>query len=141
MVQYEKWIQKYRPKKRILTKRKKINQFIIDETLIKINSKYIQLWVVIEPKHRQILQIDISFKRNMFIVERFLSSLIKKYGKYHISTDGGRWHPQACEFLKLRHHTHSPFGKSVIERTINISKTEPRKALMTIFHAKRKNAN
>jgi putative transposase len=37
-----KWIQKYRPK-RILAKRKKIDEFIIDETLIKIGSQYVWL--------------------------------------------------------------------------------------------------
>jgi transposase-like protein len=35
-----KWIQKYRPK-RILTKRKKIDEFIIDETLIRVGSQYV----------------------------------------------------------------------------------------------------
>ena len=65
-----KWIQKYKPK-RILTKKKKIDEFIIDETLIKIGSKYVWLWIVIEPKNRQILQIDISFERNMLIAELF----------------------------------------------------------------------
>jgi putative transposase len=36
---------------------KKINaiEFIIDETLIKIGSELVWLWVAIEPKHRQIL--------------------------------------------------------------------------------------
>jgi putative transposase len=116
-----KWMQKYKPK-RILTKRKKIDEFIIDETLIKIGSKYVWLWIAIESKNRQILQIDISFERNMLIAERFLSSLIKKYGKHHISTDGGSWYPQAGKFLKLRHHTHSPFEKSIIERTIQYIK-------------------
>jgi putative transposase len=37
--------------------------------------------------------------------------LIKKYGKNPVSTDDGggssTWYPQACRFLKLRHHTHS----------------------------------
>jgi hypothetical protein len=46
----------------------------------------------IEPKHRQILvQIEISLERTMlFVAERFIASLIDKYGKHHISTaDGG----------------------------------------------------
>jgi putative transposase len=47
-----KWIQKYQPK-RILTKRKKIDEFIMDETLIKIGSKYVWLWIAIESKNRQ----------------------------------------------------------------------------------------
>ena len=58
----------------------------------------------------------------MFIAERFLSYLINKYRKHHISTDGGTWYPQTCKFLKLKHHIHSPFEKSIIERTIQYIK-------------------
>ena len=92
-------------------RRKKINVFIIDETQIKVGSQYIWLWVAIEPKHKQILQIDTSFERTMLIAERFLSSLIDKYGMHPVSTaDGERtWYPQACNFLKLKHHFHSFF--------------------------------
>jgi putative transposase len=35
------------------------------------------------------------------------------------------WYPQACQacqFLKLEHHLHSPFEKSTIERTIQYIK-------------------
>ena len=54
-----KWIQKYRPKKISLTKTK-VSEFIIDETLIKVGSELIGLWVVaIELTHSQILHIDI----------------------------------------------------------------------------------
>jgi putative transposase len=116
-----KWIQKYRPK-RILTKRKKIDEFIIDETLIRIGSQYVWLWVAIEPKNKQILQVDMSFERTMLVTERFIASLINIYGKHHVSTDGGTWYPQACKFLKLRHHLHSPFEKSIIERTMQYIK-------------------
>ena len=79
---------------------KKINQFIIDETLLKIGSKFVWLWVAIEPIHRQILKADISFDRTMLVAERFISSLINRYGKHPISTDGGTWYPQVCRFLK-----------------------------------------
>jgi transposase-like protein len=41
-----KWIKKYKPKK-VSSKRKKSNEFIIDETHIKIGSQYIWLWVAI----------------------------------------------------------------------------------------------
>ena len=47
---------------------------------------------------------------------------------------------QACRFLKLDHHTHSPFEKSIIERTIQYIKDRTN-ALMTIFHAKERNVN
>jgi len=39
-----------------------------------------------------------------------------------VSTDGGTWYPQACQFLKLNHHLHSPFEKSIIERTMQYVK-------------------
>ena len=58
----------------------------------------------------------------MFIAERFLSSLIKVYSKRPVSTDGGTWYPMACKFLKLEHHIHSTFEKSIIERTIQYIK-------------------
>jgi putative transposase len=48
------WIQKYHPKK-ILSKRKKVREFIVDETLVKVGSEYIWLWIVIEPKNKEIL--------------------------------------------------------------------------------------
>jgi putative transposase len=40
------------------------------------------LWVAIEPKDKEILSITISKERNMFVAERFLSNLLKKYGKH-----------------------------------------------------------
>ena len=55
--------------------------------------------------------------------------MIKKYGKNPVSTDGGdggsgTWYPQACRFLKLRHHTHSHYYEKsiIIERTIQYIK-------------------
>jgi putative transposase len=97
-------------------------QIIIDETLIKVSSELIWLWVAIEPIHRQILHIDISFERTMLIAERFIASLINTYGTHSISTDGGTWYPQTCQFLKLDHHIHSFYEKSIIERTIQYIK-------------------
>jgi len=62
-------------------------------------------------------------RRSILVAEQFLQELIKKYGKYPVSTDdGGTWYPQACRFLKLRHHTHSYYEKSLIERTIQYIK-------------------
>ncbi len=58
----------------------------------------------------------------MLMAEKFLSELAKAHGKRPISTDRGTWYPQACRFLKLRHHLHSPWEKSIIERTIQYIK-------------------
>ena len=116
-----KWIQKYHPKK-ISSKSKRISEFIIDETLLKVGFEFIWLWVAIEPENRQILALSISKERNMFVAERCLSGLVKVHGKHPVSTDGGTWYPMACRFLKLKHHLHSSFEKSLIERTMQYIK-------------------
>jgi putative transposase len=115
------WIQKYNPRK-ISSKKKKVDEFIVDETPIKIGSEFIWLWVAIEPNDKEILVICISKERNMFVAERFLSSVVKEYGEHPVSTDGGTWYPQACRFLKLQHHLHSSYEKSIIERTMQYIK-------------------
>jgi putative transposase len=65
------WIQKYKPKK-VISKRKKIAEFIIDETTIKVGSEFIWLWVAIEPWNKIILGFDISKERNI-LLQRSLS--------------------------------------------------------------------
>ncbi len=115
------WIQKSHPKKKS-PKRKKTGEYIVDETLTQVGSELVWLWVAIEPENRQILALSISKERNMLIAERFLSGLAGVYGKHPISTDGGTWYPQACRFLKLKHHLHSSFEKSLVERTMQYIK-------------------
>lgn len=111
------WIQKYNPKK-ITAKRKKIEEFIVDETLIRVGSEFIWLWVAIASKNKQILGLSISKERNMFVAERFILRLIKIHGKHNISTDGGTWYPQACKFLKIDHHLHIPLMKKALLREL-----------------------
>ena len=115
------WIQKYKPKK-LSYLRKKIDEYIIDETLIKVGSEYVWLWVIIEPKDKEILSITTSKDRNMLVAEKFLSKVVEKYGSHPVSTDGGTWYPPACRFLKLQHHLHSTCEKSIIERTMQYIK-------------------
>ena len=57
----------------------------------------------------------------MFVAEKFIAGLTRVYDKHSVSTDGGgtRYPHQACRFLKLNHHLHSSYEKSIIiERTI-----------------------
>jgi putative transposase len=61
------WIQKYRPRK-ILSRRKKTCEFIVDETLIKAGSEYTWLWVAIEPKNKQTLALTISKERTCLLL-------------------------------------------------------------------------
>jgi putative transposase len=116
-----KWIQHYKPMK-ILQKRRKVSEFIIDETLLKIGNQYAWIWVAAEPTDRVILDIRISFERTILVAEKFIKDLIKKYGKHPLSTDGGTWYSQACRFVKMKHHLHSSYEKSFIERTIQYIK-------------------
>ncbi|MDN5846816.1 MAG: hypothetical protein L0H53_11145 [Candidatus Nitrosocosmicus sp.] len=50
------WIQRYQPEE-LFSKRKKIDEYIVDETLIKVGSELIWLWVAIEPENSQILAL------------------------------------------------------------------------------------
>ena len=94
----------------------------MDETLLKVGPEYIWLWVAIEPENRQILALSVSLERNMLMAERFLPNVVRHYGKHPVSTDGGTWHPRACKSLKLKHHIHSSFQKSLVERTMQYIK-------------------
>ena len=48
-----KWIQKYNPQKLSYRRKRKISEYIVDETLIKVGSELMWLWVAIEPKSRK----------------------------------------------------------------------------------------
>ena len=80
------------------------------------------LWVAIEPKNKGILALTTSRERNMLVAERFIQGLVKAHGRHPVSTGGGTWYPQACRFLKLKRHLHSPFEKGIIERTMQYIK-------------------
>jgi putative transposase len=99
------------------------SSYIIDETLLKVGENYVWLWIAIEPIDKIVLGIRISsIERSMLVAEQFIQKLCTEYGKHPIYTDGGTWYPQACKFLKLEHHLHSSFEKSIIERTIQYVK-------------------
>ena len=131
------WIQKYKPK-RLFYKETKIAEYIIDETQIKVGSEFIWLWVAIESETKNIVAINISKERNMFVAERFLYNVTKDFGKHPVSTDGGTWYPQACQFLNLQHHLHSAYEKSIIERTMQYIKDRT-ESFDDYFPCKKKN--
>ena len=56
-----------------------ISEFIFDETLIKVGSDYVWLWVAIEPRYKTIRGIRISIERSMLVAKQFIQSLIRKY--------------------------------------------------------------
>ena len=72
------------------------------------------------------------------VAEKFIRSLVEKYGKHTVYTDGGTWYDEACNVLRLKHYLHSPLEKSLMEKeSINTSKIEL-KVLMTIIHVCKK---
>jgi putative transposase len=70
------WIQKYKPQK-IKSKRKKVSEYIVDETMLKVGSEYIWLCIAIEPENKQILTLYVSKERNMFVANAFCQALLK----------------------------------------------------------------
>jgi putative transposase len=107
------WIEWYKPKK-ILQKKRRVSEFIIDETLLKVGELCLALGCNQLPTDTIIvLSISISIERNMLVAEQFIQRLATEYGKHPVRTDGsGAWYPQACKFLGLdHHHLHSSFEK------------------------------
>jgi putative transposase len=82
------WIQRCKAE-RLIFRKTKIAEFVVDETQIKVGSEYIWLWVAIEYETKNIVAINISKERNMFVTERFLYNITKDYGRHPVSTDGG----------------------------------------------------
>ena len=108
------WIQRFGSLQ--IYKRKRVSAFIIDETVIQIGNQHFWLWFCIEPIHSSVLGIHISEERNMLVAEKFIRSLVEKYGRHTVYTDGGTWYDEACNIIGLKHYLHSPFEKSLMER-------------------------
>ena len=131
----QNWIQKYHPQ-RILSKRKRTLEYILDETLIKVGSNYVWIWIAIGPENRQIHALSISKERNMLITERFIGGLVKNYGTSCIN---GWWYlvsaglqiPQILSsssfLLREKHNRELCSTFSTLSRELKVS--------MTIFHA------
>ena len=123
-----------------MKRRRKVQEFIVDETLLKVGNQYVWVWVAIEPLAKVILGIRISFERTMLVAERFLKALVIEYGKHPLSTDGGTWYPQACRFLNIEHHIHSLYMREVsLKGQSNTLRIEPN-LLMTTFLVEKKSA-
>ena len=63
-----------------------------------------------------------SFPFSFCSIWSFLRRLIGIDGKYTVYSDGGSWYREACSYLGLKHLLHSPFEKSIVERTIEYLK-------------------
>ncbi|MGE3859489.1 MAG: hypothetical protein AB7F53_05830 [Nitrososphaeraceae archaeon] len=60
---------------------------------------------------------NIHFRRKrMLVAEKFIYSLVEKYGRHTVYTDGGTWYDEACNVIGLKHYLHSSIEKSLMKR-------------------------
>ena len=52
----------------------------------------------------------------MLIAEKFIHPLVEKYGIHADYTDGGTWHDETCNILRLKRYLHSSIEKSLMKR-------------------------
>jgi putative transposase len=109
-----KWVQRYEPHRVFHVKR--VQAFLVDETYVKVGSFEAWVWVAVEPVHRYILGVYLSRHQNILVAQLFLRTLVDRYGKHAVYSDGGTWYPEACRALGLEHRLHSPYEKSLVER-------------------------
>ena len=81
-----------------------------------VKGSHFWLWFCIKPIHHSVLSIYISEERNRIVAEKFIRSLVEKYGKHTVYIDGGTWQDETCNILRLKHYLHSPLEKSLTER-------------------------
>ena len=67
-------------------RRRRVSAFIIDETVIQIGSQHFWLWLCIEPVHSFMLGIYSSGVKNILVAEKFIRSLVDKYGRDPVYT-------------------------------------------------------
>ena len=80
----------------------------------------------------------------MFVVEDFIRSLVEKYCRHTVYTDGGTsYPPQAYQFLHLKHRVHSHLEKILIERIMQYFKdrTESFDDYYPCINNKKRNCN
>jgi len=109
------WVQRYEPHRVFDVKR--VQAFLVDETYVKVGSFEAWVWMAVEPIHRCTLGVYLSRHQNMIVAQLFLKGLVERYGKHVVYSDGGTWYPEACAALGLEHRLHSPYEKSLMERT------------------------
>ena len=100
-VSIRNWIQKYFPKKLLSSTKRKIDKYIVDETMVKIGSELVWLWVIIETKNKKVLSMTISKEKNMLVAKRFLSIVIGEHCKHSVSTEMVKEHEVFTSIISL----------------------------------------
>ena len=100
----------------------RVRCFMVDETWIKVGSQEAWLWLAFEPYGRFLLGFYLSRTRNILVAELFLQSLIDRYGRHPVYSDGANWYPDACRSLGLEHHIYDYLRGNLMERFVQYVK-------------------
>ena len=80
------WIQRFGEYS--IYKRKRVTAFIIDETVIQVGNRHFG-YVLYRTSTQFCAWIFLSEERNMLVAEKFIRSLVSKYGKHSVYADEG----------------------------------------------------
>ncbi|MGD9535287.1 MAG: hypothetical protein AB7V56_16145, partial [Candidatus Nitrosocosmicus sp.] len=104
------WVQKYKPQK-MQSRRRKVLEYIVDETMLKVGSEYIWLWVAIEPKNRQILALLllINLRKETCLLLKYIFQLWSKFMKniqFQQTVEyGTQWLSFSCSIIIISIHS------------------------------------
>ncbi|MGD9535387.1 MAG: hypothetical protein AB7V56_16650 [Candidatus Nitrosocosmicus sp.] len=104
------WVQKYKPQKLKSTSRR-VLEYIVDETMLKVGSEYIWLWVAIEPKNRQILALLllINLRKETCLLLKYIFQLWSKFMKniqFQQTVEyGTQWLSFSCSIIIISIHS------------------------------------
>jgi len=116
-----RWVQRFSRLNALFTVRR-VRCFLVDETWIKIGSQEAWLWLAFEPYGRFFLGFYLSRTRNILTAELFMQSLIDRYGRHPVYSDGADWYPAACRSLSLEHHVYDSLRGNLMERFVQYVK-------------------
>ena len=114
------WIQKHHPQK--ISSKRRIAEFIVDETIINVGSEYVWLWVAIEPKNKA------DSRTNRVPGEKHVCcrKVYRRFGQDSWKTCGinRRWNLVSASMQVPKGGPSYPFifEKSLIERTMQYMK-------------------
>jgi putative transposase len=96
---------------------KRVQAFLVDETYVKVGS-FGSMGMDRGRASPQVhpWSLPLQAPEHPLVAEMFLKSLVKRYGKHVVYSDGGPWYPDACNVSGLEHRLHSPYEKSLMER-------------------------
>lgn len=87
----------------------------VNETIIKIGSYFIWVWIAIELTNKKIFGFSIS-KNEIYLLRCVFYSFSGTYGEFSISTND--WVSYLPSILKLEYHIKSSYEKSIVERSM-----------------------